>query len=741
MVARVVVRIFRKLFGNAEVLVVPALTTAAIVPFGPLFADHRYLVLAVGAAIAAAALGLIVSPRLPLPLATAASTVAAFAYLAALVFHSLGPSTVWNGVTGSSSALLTATIPAVSNGSFIVLPILLAWVSSFVGVEIALRTRWIVGPALAPLGAFVVALLFTGKLRLPGPLLPIAIIALTLLAAFVRAHKRADGVQRAVPATGGGGRRGAAFGLPTVGVVALVAVGLGAALPFTTTSRRVDLRDRYHPPLQFSDGVTPLAQLRDQLNSRSTTPLFTVRFTGIPAGVTVDRVRVATLDLYDGAAWGTDASFALAGRQLPSGPSNSATRAEIHQDYQLGDYQSPFLPALDRPIGASGSGLAFDRVSGMLATPNRGLAGFRYSVTSEVPAANSLADHQPVRPGNDPAFSVLALAPPQGWPQEIINFAGSIPSKGPYATLRSIADELRSLHFGYNTSARPGHNLGVLGDFLTAPSAGADLKVSRVGYAEQFAAAFAVLARVKGYPSRVAVGYKVDPEAASKGAPVAVLPNRVHAWAEVDLNGIGWVIFDPTNTTPRDSAVQAAPPPPPLTSAVVPPPPQGQRPLHTGPRVPSHHERYWWLLAIPAIAVLAPILVVVAKFLRRRRRARAGPPATRVVGAWLEARDRLRAYGAPVSHAMTVDEAARLCHDTVGSEAAARVAEFGPVVNGALYAPFEPSEQEALAAWQAEASLRVLLRAQSSMRRRLLAAGDPRPFIGVGGARSGVVVP
>ena len=140
----------RKLLGNAEVVLVDLLVLAAIFPFGRLFADQRYLTVAAGAVLGATALALIISPRMRLPAAIAVSTVAGFGYLAALTFHSWSPATVWDGITGSWPTLLTATLPAVSSASFIALPVVLSWVAAYVATEIVLRTRWIVGPVIAP---------------------------------------------------------------------------------------------------------------------------------------------------------------------------------------------------------------------------------------------------------------------------------------------------------------------------------------------------------------------------------------------------------------------------------------------------------------------------------------------------------------------------------------------------------------------------------------------------------------
>ena len=89
-----------------------------------------------------------------------------------------------------------------------------------------------------------------------------------------------------------------------------------------------------------------------------------------------------------------------------------------------------------------------------------------------------------------------------------------------------------------------GNGLSVLADFLTLKS----------GYCIHFASAMAVMARLEGIPSRIAVGYAPG---RSTGATVAVpgqgpLPEYevdardAHAWPELYFQGVGWVPFEPT---------------------------------------------------------------------------------------------------------------------------------------------------------------------------------------------------
>ena len=87
-------------------------------------------------------------------------------------------------------------------------------------------------------------------------------------------------------------------------------------------------------------------------------------------------------------------------------------------------------------------------------------------------------------------------------------------------------------------------------DLSAVPSAGdgsADLLAflnDRVGYCEQFAASMAIMARIIGIPSRVAVGF-LEPERATNGS-WEFSSRDMHAWPELYFPGSGWVRFEPT---------------------------------------------------------------------------------------------------------------------------------------------------------------------------------------------------
>ncbi|MDE2968549.1 MAG: HEAT repeat domain-containing protein [Chloroflexota bacterium] len=62
------------------------------------------------------------------------------------------------------------------------------------------------------------------------------------------------------------------------------------------------------------------------------------------------------------------------------------------------------------------------------------------------------------------------------------------------------------------------------------------------GGSASFSSAFVVLARAAGIPARVVAGWVIDPSQDIQ----TVYSNQAHQWAEIALDGIGWVTFDPT---------------------------------------------------------------------------------------------------------------------------------------------------------------------------------------------------
>lgn len=74
---------------------------------------------------------------------------------------------------------------------------------------------------------------------------------------------------------------------------------------------------------------------------------------------------------------------------------------------------------------------------------------------------------------------------------------------------------------------------------------------TRRGFCEHYAAAFVTLMRAAGVPARVVAGYQGG-EVNPVNRTVIVHQFDAHAWAEVWLEGQGWVMFDPTASVAPD---------------------------------------------------------------------------------------------------------------------------------------------------------------------------------------------
>ncbi len=66
----------------------------------------------------------------------------------------------------------------------------------------------------------------------------------------------------------------------------------------------------------------------------------------------------------------------------------------------------------------------------------------------------------------------------------------------------------------------------------------------KVGYCVHFAHAATYLMRSIGVPARVATGYAVEESARQGGSAILISSGAAHAWPEVYLEGVGWVIVD-----------------------------------------------------------------------------------------------------------------------------------------------------------------------------------------------------
>src|SRR5207247_4388853 len=104
----------------------------------------------------------------------------------------------------------------------------------------------------------------------------------------------------------------------------------------------------------------------------------------------------------------------------------------------------------------------------------------------------------------------------------------------PYTKAKALQDYLRN-NFRYDLNVPAGHGDDALQRFLF---------VTKRGYCEQFAGAYAAMARAVNLPSRVAVGFTTGD--LTPDGSYSVRGYHGHAWPEVFLTGYGWVAFEPT---------------------------------------------------------------------------------------------------------------------------------------------------------------------------------------------------
>ncbi len=206
----------------------------------------------------------------------------------------------------------------------------------------------------------------------------------------------------------------------------------------------------------------------------------------------------------------------------------------------------------------------------------------------------------------------------------------------------------------------------------SAGSGGADLVAfldDRVGYCEQFSATMAIMARVLGIPSRVAVGF-LEPERSTNGS-WEFSAHDLHAWPELYFPGSGWVRFEPTpqaraeqvpGYTTADFAPVTESPTPSASRSTELLPERGESPSAAAGAANEDSTSIPWvpiLLGLVALAVLS-LLLLTPRLLRgaRRRRRLAGD----IEDLWLELRD----VALDLGHAWPTGRSPRRAGDWLG---------------------------------------------------------------------------
>ncbi|SCL37054.1 protein of unknown function [Micromonospora pallida] len=696
---------------------------APVVAFAGLFgrtvdealADPGYLLPTAGAALVPALVGLLLAATTRVPPVTRL-TVELLVLVGYVVLVS--PSRVTDG----PYRLLTSVPPVDPGGPELALVAVLAGLAGIGAVEPSLRGAAVPWALPVPLLAMTAGLLLTTPTDVPGWLAPAVAGTVLALLATAAADQRAPTTgpgRRAQQA--GAGRQGRTVGLAgrlvaLPGLVLVLAAGAAASLLgpnlVTAAGDRTppDPRDLVAQPVRPRTGSSPLAQFPALRTGK-----LSLRLT-VTGDEAANRLRYATLDRFDGTYWTSAATYWRAGQQLPAptGPAELVTQ-EVRID-QRGPLE--WLVSAGRPVEVSRSGLGVDRATGDVIFPDNQPAPDAYTVRSAVPRFEA-ADLPIDPPAVPPSGSVSGSPVPSGLVAKATSVTGT--SAG-YPALRRLADHFaRTGDYRLDTSPRPpaGHGLYQIDQLLK----------TRNGTAEQYASAFAVLARALGYDARVVVGFRTR---AGHGGSRVVTGRDVDAWAEVRFTRAGWVPFHPTPGQSGDRRPDEPEPPPssepePTRTLSAPTPATSAgaaAPTGAGPDAGRPEPVPPWL----TVTLLATLVLFVllggpptVKWAVRARRRRLDDPGRRLLAAWRDTLERCAETGVAISRASTTGEAlATLSGRAPAADVPAR--ELVALVDAAAYGPTRVTTADADRAWALADTVRRQLATASSRRQRIVAA-------------------
>lgn len=734
------------------------LTVAGVLGLTRLFRDASFLFPVLAFALAAHALA--IGCRHTGRSATVTAAVATGGLFAGVTVFLL-PETTWFAIPTASTfsqagrelsgALATfrqAVAPAPVEPGFVLAAAIAVWVVAFVSDTAAFRAAARLEAAVPALTLFVFgAALGAPRYRVTATAVFLAALIAYWLSQRVLAHWR---VPNRMATDAGSGPRALLRTGSLLGAMAIVAaVVVGPFLPGADASAVIPWRagDSASPGSRVT--ISPLVDIRSRIVDLAEIEVFTV------ASPVRSYWRLTSLELFDGRIWSSRGQYRpVEGRLASDVTAERAATNTVVQDFEVSGLASIWLPAAYQPVGLQGVDARYDADSASLLTERESPEGLRYRVASELKDLTSPELEQvPNLAPADLAETYTAL--PAGFSPAVGTEAARIVSgaQTQYERARRLQDHFRSGAFIYDLAAPPGHSGDDLERFLFD---------TRRGYCEQFAGAYAAMARSIGLPARVAVGFTTG-EAGSDGL-FHVRGLNAHAWPEVFLSGYGWVAFEPTpgrgipgaeayTGVPEQQATPGDPTTATTLGAVVQPPttagPTGggeegtattvasdRAPGEAGgaaPLAPSALPGPWRALLLVVAAVAAPSLWVLAlaslkRRRRHRRRAAAGSATDKVLVAWAEVGEALSEVGAPMRPWETPIEYAQRAAGATGVDHRLLGALAG-VTTAAGYGPDGVDDIVAQRASEAAAELERTLHKGLDNRARLRGAFDPRPLL------------
>lgn len=580
----------------------------------------------------------------------------------------------------------------------------------------------------------------------------------------VRAAQSRTGTARLGAASLGYTLRRNALG---VGLVGLAVLGAIAAAPGAAVfGPREAPRDTVDPLLLLRQQPSPLVSYREWFaDAQHDAVLFTVQ-----GSEAAERIRIATLDEYDGETFHVGASQRFVRQPQLQGGGLTLTIGE--------GYSGVWVPlatvegGAPRFTGPRAEALAegyyanLDTDTGIVAIAEgaeQGLrAGDSYQLDPTTPlpieALNGVQ-------GADPRITATDYPQLAAWVElqglgrsgsDLVELVDRLVERGylSHSTRESAESESWTSALRLRTDYafqgnRAGHSAARVDELFASmvsqqrragPLADAESLVAAVGDDEQFATAAALLGAYLGFDSRVVVGVRLGTTGMSYGVQpcdAICTGSNVTVWAEVKTPSGDWVPLDATpqfemaplmiqeGQTPPENPTQ----PEQVESDVVDPPAVSSETSSEVSEQPPVEED-WFAAFLPVVitilVVTASVGLIVFPFLvfpiskrsRRRWRRKTVVPEVAMVGAWHELVDTYVDYGIEVPRGLTRAELA----DVLERPAAVTMAA---VVDRAVFAEHPPGREAADATWSILDEERRSLAASSTWTGRIKASFTP----------------
>jgi transglutaminase-like putative cysteine protease len=328
---------------------------------------------------------------------------------------------------------------------------------------------------------------------------------------------------------------------------ALLALGAGVvvgSLVLASILPGVDQTPDQSSSNGISTGINPLINLGNDL--RNGAQVTAVTYTTSNAQPVY--LRLAALDTFDGLSWAPSLVAPTDKDSLSSFPPASGLTSAIKQSkltvaITVGGIDGNWLPLPYPTTKVTGTtGIWYWETQGLsVRSSNTNIGGQNYTA-SFVDVRPSLAQLR--SPGTHQEVSKTYLDLPEKMPSIIASTAESVAGSAAtdYDRALALQNYFQSDLFSYSTTApvRQGYDgtgADVVAEFLHKKS----------GYCVHFASAMAIMARVLGIPSRIAVGFQPGQPSLQGGKSVfMVTTHDLHAWPELYFQGIGWLRFEPT---------------------------------------------------------------------------------------------------------------------------------------------------------------------------------------------------